>query len=213
MTGLIILAVLFAIALGTLALLRVRGAILMLAASAMLFGCIGYVVQGSPGLPGSPREARSLQAPIPLTDMRHAFFGNFTGEESWLAISEALARSGDTEKAVGVLQNAVGKYPRNAQLWIGLGNALVDHSGALTPASEYAYQRAAELAPGHPAPLFFMGLALARSGDGPDALALWKEVLAQAPADAEWRPMVEDAVVALSPKNGPSTTPSGPSPK
>jgi cytochrome c-type biogenesis protein CcmH len=211
-TGWIILAALLAVALGALALLRVRGSILMLAASAMLFGCIGYVVQGSPGLPGSPREAQSLEAPIPLTDMRHAFFGNFNGEESWLAISEALARSGDTEQAVGVLQNAVGKYPRNAQLWIGLGNALVDHAGVLTPASEYAYQRAAELAPGHPAPLFFMGLALARSGDGQDALALWKEVLARAPADAPWRPMVEDAVAALSPK-GPSTTPSGPGPE
>ena len=212
MTGWISLAALFAIALGALALLRVRGAILMLAASAMLFGCIGYVLQGSPGLPGSPREAESLQAPIPLTDMRHAFFGNFNGEESWLAISEALARSGDTEQAVGVLQNAVGKYPRNAQLWIGLGNALVDHAGVLTPASEYAYERAAELAPGHPAPLFFMGLALARSGDGQGALALWKEVLARAPADAQWRPMVEDAVAALSPRNGPATSSAGPPP-
>lgn len=202
MTGWIILAALFAASLGTLALLRVRGAILTLAASAMLFGCIGYVVQGHPGLPGSPRAASSFQAPIPLTDMRHAFFGNFTGEESWLSISEALARSGDTEEAVGVLQNAVGKYPRNAQLWVGLGNALVDHAGVLTPASEYAYERAAELAPGHPAPLFFMGLALARSGDGQGALALWKEVLAKAPADAQWRPMVEDAVAALSPKEG-----------
>jgi cytochrome c-type biogenesis protein CcmH len=200
MTGWIILAALFAASLGTLALLRVRGAILMLAASAMLFGCIGYVVQGHPGLPGSPRAASSFQAPIPLTDMRHAFFGNFTGEESWLSISEALARSGDTEEAVGVLQNAVGKYPRNAQLWVGFGNALVDQAGVLTPASEYAYQRAAELAPGHPAPLFFMGLALARSGDGQGALALWKEVLARSPADAEWRPIVEDAVAALSPK-------------
>jgi cytochrome c-type biogenesis protein CcmH len=200
MTGWILLPGLFAVALGLLALLRVRGSILMLAASAMLFGCIGYVVQGSPAVPDSPREAGSLQAPIPLTDMRHAFFGNFTGEESWLSISEALARSGDTEEAVGVLQNAIGKYPRNAQLWVGLGNALVDHAGVLTPASEYAYQRAAELAPGHPAPLFFMGLALARSGDGQGALALWKEVLARAPADADWRPMVEDAVAALSPK-------------
>jgi cytochrome c-type biogenesis protein CcmH len=199
-TGWIILAVLFAASLGALALLRVRGAVLMLAASAMLFGCIGYVVQGHPGLAGAPREAGSLQAPIPLTEMRHAFFGNFTGGESWLAISEALARSGDTEQAVGVLQNAVGKYPRNPQLWVGLGNALVDHAGVLTPASEYAYERAAELAPGHPAPLFFMGLALARSDDGRGALALWKQVLANAPADAEWRPMVEDAVAALSPK-------------
>ena len=41
---------------------------------------------------------------------------------------------------------------------------------------------------------------------GQGALALWKEVLARAPADAEWRPMVEDAVAALSPKDGPSTT-------
>jgi cytochrome c-type biogenesis protein CcmH len=200
MTAWIILAALFAAALGALALLRVRGPVLMLSASAMLFGCIGYVVQGHPGLAGSPREAESLQAPIPLTDMRHAFFGNFTGEESWLSISDALARSGDTEEAVGVLQNAVGKYPRNAQLWVGLGNALVDHAGVLTPASEYAYERAAELAPGHPAPVFFMGLALARSGDGQGALALWKQVLAQAPADAPWRPMIEDAVAALSPK-------------
>jgi cytochrome c-type biogenesis protein CcmH len=200
MTAWIILAALFAAALGALALQRVRGPVLMLSASAMLFGCIGYVVQGHPGLAGSPREAQSLQAPIPLTDMRHAFFGNFTGEESWLSISDALARSGDTEEAVGVLQNAVGKYPRNAQLWVGLGNALVDHAGVLTPASEYAYERAAELAPGHPAPVFFMGLALARSGDGQGALALWKQVLAQAPADAPWRPMIEDAVAALSPK-------------
>lgn len=200
MTGWISLAALFAVSLGALALLRVRGPILMLAASALLFGCIGYVVQGRPALPGSPRSAQSLQAPIPLTEVRHAFFGNFTGEESWLAISEALARGGDTEGAVGVLENAIGKYPRNAQLWIGLGNALVDHAGVLTPASQYAYQRAAELAPGHPAPLFFMGLALARSGDAQSALALWKEVLARAPADAEWRPMVEDAVAALSPK-------------
>jgi cytochrome c-type biogenesis protein CcmH/NrfG len=95
------------------------------------------------------------------------------------------------------LQNAVGKYPGNAQLWIGLGNALVDHAGGLTPASEFAFQRAAELAPGHPAPPFFMGLALARSGDRDGALALWRGVLADAPANAEWRPVVEDAVAAL----------------
>lgn len=199
MSGWSILVLLFVIAMVGLWLMRVRGAILMLAASAMLFGSIGYIAMGHPTLRGSPREASMSQPPIPLTDMRHAFFGNFTGEESWLTMSEALARAGDTEQAVGVLQNAVGKYPGNAQLWVGLGNALVDHAGVLTPASQYAYQHAAELAPGHPAPLFFMGLALARSGDSQDALILWKQILSNAPADAEWRPMVEDAVAALQP--------------
>jgi cytochrome c-type biogenesis protein CcmH len=199
--GWIILAILFVGALAAFRLLGVRGSYLQLAAAAMLFGCAGYVVQGHPTLSGSPREAQSNEPPIPLTEVRHAFFGNFTGEETWLTMSEALARGGDTEEAVGVLQNAVGKYPGNAQLWVGLGNALVDHAGVLTPASEYAYRRAAELSPGNPAPLFFMGLALARSGDRDDAIAMWKQVLAGSPANAPWRPMVEGAIGAIQPKS------------
>lgn len=200
MNGWIILAILFVVALAAFRLLGVRGPFLQLMAAALLFGCTGYVVQGHPTLAGSPREATSNEPPIPLTEVRHAFFGNFTGEETWLTMSEALARGGDTEDAVGVLQNAVGKYPGNAQLWVGLGNALVDHAGVLTPASEYAYRRAAELAPGNPAPLFFMGLALARSGDRDDAIAMWKQVLAGSPSNAPWRPMVEGAIGALQPK-------------
>ncbi len=68
----------------------------------------------------------------------------------------------------------------------------------LTPASDLAFRRAIELAPDHPAPRFFYGLALARSGDVENALALWREILAEAPADASWRPVVEDAVAAIS---------------
>ena len=197
MNGLVFLGLLFAASLGALWLLRLRGAMLQFAAAALLFGCAGYALQGNPGLKGSPKAASTDVPPIPLTDMRHAFFGNFSAEESWIAISEGLARTGDTEGAVGVLQNAIGKYPNDPQLWVGLGNALVDHAGGLTPASEFAYRRAAELTPGHPAPAFFMGLALARSGEGEAALAIWNQLLANAPSDAEWRPMVEAAVKAL----------------
>ena len=203
MSGWVTLAVLAILATGALRLLGMKGPLLQLGAATLLFGCAGYALQGHPGLAGSPREARMLEPPAPVTEIRHAFFGNFSGEESWLRISEGLARTGDTEDSVNVLKNAVGKYPADPQLWIGLGNALVDHAGALTPASEYAYRRAAELAPGHPAPLFFMGLALARSGDRDGALAAWKQVLAAAPADAEWRPMVEQAVAAIGARPSP----------
>jgi cytochrome c-type biogenesis protein CcmH len=204
--GWIILAILFGVALAALWLLRVRRALLQLSAAALLFGCAGYGLQGHPFLAGSPRQAAAAEPPLPLRDIRHAFFGHFTGEESWISMSEALASSGDTEDAVGVLQNAVGKYPENPQLWIGLGNALVDHAGTLTPASEYAYRRAAELAPGHPAPPFFAGLALARSGNREAAVAMWKEILAAAPADAGWRPLVEDAIAALQAPPPPQPT-------
>jgi cytochrome c-type biogenesis protein CcmH len=195
-SGWIILGLLFAAALAALRLLGLRGPILQLAAAVLLFGCAGYALQASPALPGHSRAAAALEPPIPLTRLRHTFFGEFTGAESWLRISETYASRGKTMDAAGALQSAVREHPDDPILWIGLGNALVDHAHGLTPASQFAFERAAELSPGHPAPAFFIGLALARSGDRESAITLWKELLANAPAEAPWRPLVEDAIVA-----------------
>jgi cytochrome c-type biogenesis protein CcmH len=197
MSGWLAILILIALALGALWLLRVRGPMLQIAAAATMFGAIGYAVQGHPALPSSPRSASSVAAPIPLTPLRHAFYGQFTPAEHWLVISESFARRGSTQDAAGILRSAVREHPNDSELWVGLGNALVDHAGMMTPAADLAYSRAAELAPGHPAPVFFMGLALARSGDGASALAMWRSILASAPANASWRPVVEDAVAAL----------------
>jgi cytochrome c-type biogenesis protein CcmH len=196
--GWAILLLLVAVSLGALWRLRVRGGLLTATAAALLIGASGYAFQGRPGLPGVPAQGREGRDVFPLTDARHAFFGHFSPAESWLRISEALARNGRSEDSVGILQNAVRRYPGDAQLWIGLGNALADHAHGLTPAAELAYRRAAEVAPGYPAPRFFYGLALARSGDREGALAQWREILATAPPDASWRPLVEQGVAALS---------------
>lgn len=198
MSGWAILALLVAGSLGLLRWLGARGPLLQLGTAALLFGCAGYALQGRPATGGSPRDATASEPPIPLTRIRHGFFGQFAAAEPWLRISEALASRGNTEDAVGVLRSAVRERPNDPALWIGLGNALVDHSKGLTPAGQFAYHRAGQLAPGHAAPAFFTGLALARSGEREAAVALWQEVLAGAPADAPWRPMVEDAVTALS---------------
>jgi cytochrome c-type biogenesis protein CcmH len=196
--GWVILLLLVAVSLAALWLLRVRGGLLTAAAAALVLGASGYALQGSPSLPGSPASAEDQGDVFPLTEARHAFFGDFTPAETWLRMSEALARDGKGEDAVNILQNAVKRYPADPQLWIGLGNALVDHAHGLTPPAELAYQRAAALAPGHPAAPFFYGLALARSGDSQGAVAIWKRILAIAPKDADWRPLVEHGVAALS---------------
>jgi len=202
--GWLILMLLIAASAGALWLLKVRGGLLTAAGAALVFGAAGYALQGSPGLPDAPANAGAERSVIPLTEARHAFFGNFSAEESWLGMSEGLARAGNTEDAVGILQNAVGRYPGSVQLWIGLGNALVDHAHGLTPPAELAYRRAAELAPGHPAAPFFYGLALARSGDRAGAVAVWQRILATAPPKASWRPLVELGVATLSPKPAPA---------
>jgi cytochrome c-type biogenesis protein CcmH len=194
----LILLFFVAASLGVLWWSGVRGGLLTAAAAALLLGSAGYALQGRPDLRGSPAAGAEGRDILPLTEARHAFFGNFTAAESWLLMSEALARNGSTESSVGILQNAVGRYPGDPQLWIGLGNALVDHAHGLTPPAEYAYKRAEELSPGYPAPLFFYGLALARSGDREGAVRVWKQLLAKSPPDASWRPLVEQGVAALS---------------
>lgn len=199
MSGWAALLLLIGFSLALLWLLRVRGGMLQLAGAALLFGAAGYATFGGPGLASSTRSAEQRRPPIPLTQLRHAFYGNFGPTEHWLIISESLASRGKTQEAAGVLQSAVREHPGDPSLWVGLGNALADHANTLTPASELAFKRAAELAPGHPAPRFFFGLALARSGDPKDAIALWRQILAEAPADASWRPFVEDAIRALEP--------------
>ncbi|WP_310467933.1 hypothetical protein [Sphingomonas sp.] len=199
MSGWVFLVALLALGIATLRLFGTRGALLQLSGAALLFGAAGYALQGRPGLPGSPASATAKTAPIPLTKLRHAFYGNFTASEHWLVIAESYARRGATGDAAGVLQSAIRAHPRVPALWVGLGNALVDHAGMLTPAAELAFARARALAPEHPAAPFFLGLAKLRSGDRAGALALWNEVLASAPANATWRPLVEDAAATLNP--------------
>ena len=206
MSGWLTLAVLAALGLGALRLLGLRGPMLQLAAAALLVGASGYALQGRPGLAGSPRAAAASREVVPLTGLRAAFFGEFAQSGHWLLMSDSMARNGRTADAAGILRSAVREHPNDVALWVGLGNALVDHSGMLTPAAQLAYRRAAELAPGHPAAPFFLGLALARSGDRDGALALWRQILAEAPADASWRPLVEDAVAVLSPRPRPART-------
>jgi cytochrome c-type biogenesis protein CcmH len=196
--GWLTLLLLIAGSLAALWRLGVRGGLLTASAAALALGASGYALQGSPDVPGAPARGSGAHDMFPLTDARHAFFGHFTPAESWLRISEALARDGKSEDAVGILQNAVKRYPADPQLWIGLGNALVDHARGLTPPAELAYRRAAELSPGYPAPPFFYGLALARSGDRQAAVAIWRHILKDAPKDAEWRPLIEQGVAALS---------------
>ena len=195
--GLAILLLLIATSLAALWLLGVRGGLFKATAAALFVGAVGYAVQGQPDLPGAPAQSSEAANVLPLAEARRAFFGRFTPEETWIGMSEALARDGQGADAVGILQNAVRRYPDDPQLWIGLGNALVDLARGLTPPAELAYRRAAELAPGHPAAPFFYGLALARSGDRQAAVEIWKRILAHAPANASWRPLVEAGVAAL----------------
>ena len=110
----------------------------------------------------------------------------------WLNMAESFQRRGDHLSAAQLLQNAVGRNPRDVALWIGLGNALVQHGGGMmSPAAQLAFQRAAQIAPDHPAPLFFYAEALAQSGNYDEAERIWRELAAREDLPPEIRTRLE----------------------
>lgn len=198
MMGYVLLGLLAAVALGLLWIAGVRGPMLTLSVAAIAFGGAGYALQGQPGLGGQPRSAAQRTPPMPLAGARHALMGQFDYSDSWLNMADALASRGNTADAAKLLQTQVARRPGDYKLWVGLGNALTDHARTITPAARLAFTRAAELAPGYPAPSFFLGLAEARSGNPAEAVRLWREILANAPADASWRPMIEQGIALMT---------------
>ena len=197
MSGLLIAVLLALTVLGAMWLAGLRGPLLMLAGAALAFGGAGYALQGRPDLPGDPRQSARAGETVDLSELRTTLMGSFTGSERWLNLADSYARRGKSEEAVRLLSAQVRRHPRDYALWVGLGNALVEHGGSVSPAARLAFERADALAPNHPAPRFFLGLAEARSGNPVEASRQWKELLASAPADAGWRPMVEQALVAI----------------
>jgi cytochrome c-type biogenesis protein CcmH/NrfG len=163
--------------------------------AAILLALAGYAWQGRPTLGGRPKPppaAKNLPDSA-FAETRRDMLGSFDRANQWLSIAESYQRGGDTRGGAEIIRSALRNHPRDPDLWVGLGNALVLHAGGMmTPAAELAFKRAEEIAPDHPAPRFFYGLALAQGGRFDEAERIWREVLAAAPADASWRPMIEE---------------------
>jgi cytochrome c-type biogenesis protein CcmH/NrfG len=177
---------------------KLRGAALQVTLAALMLGAAGYALQGQPDLPGAPREGGLGRPALPLTEARQAMLGRFTAGERYLLIADSFARRGNTTEELGAIRAGLKSYPDNLALRIGLANALVDHAQMITPAAELAFERARQAAPRHPAPLFFEGLARARSGDLERGLQLFRAALALTPQGTSYRSMIEQGVMMVS---------------
>src|SRR3546814_8001431 len=97
-----------------------------------------------------------------LAKLRKNMGERFSQAGQWLVLSDAFNRQGKHEDAANVLRVGLRQYPKDANLWLGLGNALMVHGkGILSPAAEFSFRKAIRLAPEQPAPAYFYGLALA----------------------------------------------------
>jgi cytochrome c-type biogenesis protein CcmH len=159
--------------------------------AALALGLAGYALQASPDIPGAPAQpvaevgVRGWQS----VELRKAMFPSESRPTSGkLIIADGFARQGQYDDAATILGGAIADNPRDAEAWLALGNALVEHAdGALTPPALLAYRRAEQLEPGGVGPGFFLGLALIRQARFDEARELWRSVLDASPEDAAGR--------------------------
>lgn len=176
-----------------------KGGIELVGATVFL-AIAGYAWQGSPGLPGKPTPApeMSRQPDSESAVERQKMFSKIGSDADVLRSADGLQSQGLTQYAIAVIKMGLEKRPNSADLWVGLGNELVIHGGGLmSPAAQLAFQRAEAIAPDHPGPPFFMGLAYAQAGQLDRAESVWRALLDRSPANASWRPELEQRLVEI----------------
>jgi tetratricopeptide (TPR) repeat protein len=191
--GWLMLALLGGAAMLLLVRLRIGRALWSMAGAALMLGAAGYALQGRPTVPASPAVAIER----PRTDdsttiaLRDQMLGRFTLDGAYLIAADAMTRSGDKRAAVQVLLGGIRAIPRSMMLWTGLGSALAAHDGEqMSPPALFAFQQATRLAPRHPGPPFFEGLAYVRAGNFGAARPLWARALSLTPPGLSYRPEI-----------------------
>lgn len=169
-------------------------------AAALLLGLAGYAWQGNPSLRGSPRAAEKAAIPFDeaKAEQRRGLADRYGPAAQWLVLSDGYGRRGQTKEAANVLLSGLKVTPGDANLWLGLGNALAAHGGGmLSPGADYAYRQAARLDPDAPAPRYFYGLALAQAGQLQAARDQWAPLAASAPDDSEIKGQLEANIARI----------------
>lgn len=173
---------------------------LELTGAALMLALAGYARQGNADALGNPVQAvdQTASSDVPTT-LRNERQGNILTENQWLSLADALINAGKTQAAVSILSEGTKRAPTNPDVWVGLGNALVVHNqGQISPAASYAFEKAAQIAPNHPGPPFFLGLGLAQAGKLDEAGEIWRGLLARAPADAPWKADLESRLAQIN---------------
>lgn len=167
--------------------------------AALLFGLAGYAFQASPGMPSAPKAAapEASETSAAMIEARREMFAPSPAGD-FVVVADGFARRGQYGDAAEILRGVVRANPGNAEAWVALGHALIEHAdGNPTPAAVYAFARAEKAAPGHPAPPYFLGLSMLRVGRLEDTRALWAQTIADAPEDAEWLAPMRDRLERL----------------
>ncbi|SIO66253.1 cytochrome c-type biogenesis protein CcmH [Bradyrhizobium erythrophlei] len=163
-----------------------------------------YLSLGSPQLgdfplAGRARVADATQSLGSLVAQVEAHLEqNPTDGRGWNVLAPVLARLGRFDEAVRAYRNSITYNGDSAERRSDLGEALAGAAGGVvTSEAKAEFERAIALSADDPKANYFLGLAAEQDGRNADAASIWRGLLAKAPADAPWRPLVQAALVRV----------------
>lgn len=176
-----------------------------------LMGAGLYLRLGTPALPDFPLAERT-RAPATtdsldrlVAQVQAHLEKNPADGRGWDVLAPVLARLGRDQEAAAAFRNAITHNGETAARRASLGESLVVVAGGVVTAeAKSEFERAVALDAGDARAHYFLGLAAEQDGRTADAASIWRKLLADAPANAAWRPMVAEALRRVGEAPGPS---------
>jgi cytochrome c-type biogenesis protein CcmH len=163
-----------------------------------------YLPLGSPQLPDFPLAERvqSADTSEPLdhlvAQVESHLEKNPTDGRGWTVLAPVLAKLGRFDDAARAYRNMITYAGETAERRAELGSAIAGAAnGIVTADAKKEFERAVALNPQDAKARFFLGMAAEQDGRTTDAVKIWKALLADAPADAQWRDAVQGALAQV----------------
>ncbi len=170
-----------------------------------------YFPLGSPRLGDFPlaQRTRAPDMKEPLDNMvaqvEQHLEKNPTDGRGWTVLAPVLERLGRYDDAVRAYRNSITYNGESAERRADLGEAIAAAAGGVvTDEAKAEFERALALNAEEIKANFFLGLAAEQDGRKVDAAAIWRTLLAKAPADAPWRPLVQASLARVGGTSAPA---------
>ena len=155
-----------------------------------------------PGFPVAERQSGPL-ADAPLGQLIAKVEARLRAEprdgDGWAVIAPVYFKLGRYKDAANAYAHAAEIKGETVERLAGFADATVRAAdGIVTEDARLAFQKILKLAPGQPQARFWLALAREQDGQVNEALAEYKAIVAAGPADAPWRPGVEQHIAEVS---------------
>ncbi len=171
-----------------------------------------YALLGSPELPGEPAASRVAQQndiSTLIARVEARLEENPDDGRGWEIIAPIYMRLERYDDAVKARRNAMRVLGQTAPREVELGEALTAAAGGVvTGEAKAAFDRALAIDADDFKAMFYEGLAAQQDGRPADAARIWRDLLAKAPADAPWVPVVQQSLSRV--EGTPAAAPPGP---